>query len=110
MIIDEEEYKRLIDRDKKLTALEYGGVDSWEWYEASLTKYFKEKAREEIKEKVREIVSDEWKNIIVVLAKGLYESPNSNTGYSFIKEYADKAEEIFIDAILKYEEKVTNGN
>lgn len=31
-----QEYQNLVDRDKKLTALEAGGVDNWEWYEESL--------------------------------------------------------------------------
>jgi hypothetical protein len=35
------EYQELLKRDKKLTALERGGVDNWEWYEESL-KEFKE--------------------------------------------------------------------
>ena len=35
------EYQELLNRDKKLSALERGGVDNWEWYEESL-KEFKE--------------------------------------------------------------------
>lgn len=34
--ITKEEYDRLIARDKILTALEWGGVEDWEWYEQSL--------------------------------------------------------------------------
>lgn len=34
------EYQRLINRSKKLRALEVGGVDTWEHYEESLTDYF----------------------------------------------------------------------
>lgn len=32
------EYEQLLARDKKLAALEAGGVDNWEWYEESLSK------------------------------------------------------------------------
>lgn len=32
------EYDELVKRDERLTALERGGVDNWEWYEESLNK------------------------------------------------------------------------
>ena len=39
-IISKEEYEDLLDRDRKLSALEAGGVDNWEWYSDSLTQYY----------------------------------------------------------------------
>ena len=36
------DYEELSDRNEKLTALENGGVDNWEWYSESLKDYFKE--------------------------------------------------------------------
>ena len=38
--ITKAEYYRLVDRDFKLTCLENGGVDNWEWYSESLKDYF----------------------------------------------------------------------
>ena len=38
--ITKEEYKSLLDRDEKLSALENGGVDNWEWYGEALKDYF----------------------------------------------------------------------
>lgn len=39
-IISKEEYEELLNRDRKLTALENGGVDNWEWYEESLAQFY----------------------------------------------------------------------
>lgn len=39
--------EELKDRDKKLSALEQGGVDNWEWYEESLQDYYFEEEEEE---------------------------------------------------------------
>ena len=39
--ITQSEYEYLVDRDNKLTALENGGVDNWEWYGDSLEEYWK---------------------------------------------------------------------
>lgn len=44
--ISREEYDRLCDRDAKLSALEAGGVDNWEWYSESLREYWAEKENE----------------------------------------------------------------
>ena len=38
-IIDEEELRELLYSYYKLTALEYGGVDNWEWYSGSQEDY-----------------------------------------------------------------------
>lgn len=35
-IIDEEELLELLEHSAVLRALEFGGVDNWDWYEASL--------------------------------------------------------------------------
>ena len=40
--ISKEEYEELLDRDRKLSALEAGGVDNWEWYGESLSQYYDE--------------------------------------------------------------------
>ena len=38
--ITKAEYDRLTDRDFKLTCLENGGVDNWDWYDSALEPYF----------------------------------------------------------------------
>lgn len=40
--IEYSEYEQLLKRDEKLTALENGGVDNWEWYFESLKNYFED--------------------------------------------------------------------
>lgn len=39
-IISKKEYDELLDRNRKLCALEAGGVDNWEWYGESLSQYY----------------------------------------------------------------------
>ena len=39
----QEKHAELLDRDAKLSALEAGGVDNWEWYGESLKDYWAEK-------------------------------------------------------------------
>lgn len=38
--ISKKEYEELLDRNRKLSALEAGGVDNWEWYGESLAQYY----------------------------------------------------------------------
>lgn len=38
--ISKKEYEELLNRDRKLSALEAGGVDNWEWYGDSLVQYY----------------------------------------------------------------------
>ena len=40
--------------EKKLQALEAGGVDNWEWYSESLKDFFVEEEREELLDKILE--------------------------------------------------------
>jgi len=46
MEISEKEYKELKTDQRKLRALEAGGVDDWEWYADSLEDFFKEEEKE----------------------------------------------------------------
>lgn len=41
--ISKKEYEELLDRNRKLSALEAGGVDNWEWYIESLIQYYGDK-------------------------------------------------------------------
>lgn len=49
MTISLKRYRELLDSEKKLNALEAGGVDNWEWYSESLQEhgYFDEEESEE---------------------------------------------------------------
>lgn len=38
--ISKKEYEELLDRNRKLSVLEAGGVDNWEWYSESLSQYY----------------------------------------------------------------------
>lgn len=38
--ITEERYKELLEAEKILNALYAGGVDNWEWYDASLEEHY----------------------------------------------------------------------
>lgn len=38
--ISKKEYEELLDRNRKRSALETGGVDNWEWYGESLSQYY----------------------------------------------------------------------
>lgn len=40
VLLTEEQHEYLCERDEKLSALEMGGVDNWEWYGESLANYF----------------------------------------------------------------------
>lgn len=45
--ISEDDLRRLIGSDLKLSALESGGVDNWSWYGESLNDFLKEYASDE---------------------------------------------------------------
>ena len=42
-VITEEEYQDLQDSELKLSCLEMGGVDNWNWYGEAMSKYWEEK-------------------------------------------------------------------
>lgn len=86
MQITEEEYNRLCDRDNKLTALENGGVDNWEWYSDSLESYFKEKELEEKMKKYEELISNLYIDITESLIDGIYEPSERGAGYAISSE------------------------
>lgn len=56
--ISRKELERLQDRDYKLSCLEIGGVDNWEWYGESLSGYFKRKELDDLYEGFIEDLND----------------------------------------------------
>ena len=45
--ISKDEHDQLLQRSRKLRALENGGVDNWEWYDEALTEYYDDEERRE---------------------------------------------------------------
>ena len=90
MEITKEQQRRLA----KLSALEAGGVDNWEFYDDALTE-FKDTVEKE--EKLEQLMED----IEVVLAQGAYEPSERGAGYSFTKESLEEAFEILKKGIEK---------
>lgn len=45
--ISKETYDMLVDSNRKLTALECGGVDNWEWYSESLSTFYKDRLEDD---------------------------------------------------------------
>lgn len=63
--------------NRKLKALEQGGVDNWEWYGESLKHFFKEEAQEEI-------LDDAVNDILEFLCSeaDIYEPAGRGAGYT----------------------------
>lgn len=63
--------------NRKLKALEQGGVDDWEWYDESLKTFFKE-------ERQQEILEDAVNNILEFLCgeASIYEPAGRGAGYT----------------------------
>lgn len=47
VVLTPAQYKELDKRDRKLRALEAGGVDNWEWYSDSLEDHYEDDEEEE---------------------------------------------------------------
>ena len=98
--ITKAEYERLLDRDEKLTALEEGGVDNWEWYEESLKDYYQRQEEDERREEIENEISEKFEQMISDLEKGIYEPSESGAGACFDEEAVKKAKEAVIDMIM----------
>lgn len=97
MEISRDRLKQLLDAERKLNALEAGGVDNWEFYGEALSSFFKEEEREELIEEYFESIMEE-------LSLGAYEPSERGAGYTFHKENEEKALDILkklIDALNK---------
>lgn len=78
--------------NRKLKALEQGGVDNWEWYSESLKHFFREEAQEEI-------LNYAVDNILEFLCgeASIYEPAGRGAGYTI---ELDKSNEDFKQPIL----------
>lgn len=100
ILITKAEYERLLDRDEKLTALEEGGVDNWEWYEESLKDYYQRQEEDERREEIEDKISEKFDEMISDLEKSIYEPSTHGTGFCFEEEAVKKAKETVIDMIM----------
>lgn len=71
--------------NRKLKALEQGGVDNWEWYSESLKHFFKEEGREEVLE-------DAVDSILEFLCgeASIYEPAGRGAGYTIELDKSNK--------------------
>ena len=90
--IDAKRLAELEKAERKLSALEAGGVDNWEWYSESMSQFFKEEEQEEV---IQEMIE----NIMqVVNEDGDFDEPaGRGAGYSV---NLDQASEMFLKDIL----------
>jgi len=90
--IDAKRLAELEKAERKLSALEAGGVDNWEWYSEAMSQFFKEEEQEEV---IQEMIE----NIMqIVNEDGDFSEPaGRGAGYSV---NLDQAAEMFLKDIL----------
>ena len=76
--------------ERKLQALEAGGVDSWEWYGEAIEPFIKEMEREE---KVASVLED----LEIALLNGAYEPSERGAGFAAKDESRAEALQILTD-------------
>ncbi len=74
--MDEKRMEELLRAEKKLNALQDGGVDNWEWYEESLKEYH---AEEELAEMKCSLVAD----LETAFGECAFEPSESGAGIAF---------------------------
>jgi len=79
----------------KLEALEAGGVDNWEFYDESLTKYYEENEKEETAETVIQ-------EILAIVCFGVEEPAGRGCGYSFNKKVEEEAIKYLLSQVEKF--------
>lgn len=92
--------KRLVElerAEKKLHALENGGVDNWEWYSEAMKPYNEEN-------EIDELVDTCLEEIEVALFTGAYEPSERGAGFACRDESREDAKNILLDFIKKLEE------
>ena len=70
-----ERIEELLRSERKLRALERGGVDDWEWYGESLKDF---QAEEERKDAINEMVGE----LAAILLEGAHEPSERGAGYA----------------------------
>ena len=98
ILIDNKRLKELEDAERRLCALEAGGVDNWEFYGDSLEEYEKEKEREEEIENVLQEIQE-------VLFSNAYEPSERGAGYCAREEDQITALDILVSFVRKIVKK-----
>lgn len=96
--IELEEYNKLKDIELKMSYLESGGVDNWEFYSDSLQKYW------EIKE-LEDTIKDTLSEITCSLFEGVYEPSERGAGYST----TDDCMEMAYSILMKFVTEIKQG-
>ena len=83
-LVSEETFKSMLEDALKCRALESGGVDTWEWYGASIWDFLKECALENEVEDVKnysfkDIVKSDLKYFKKIFVEGEYESESTDS-------------------------------
>ena len=97
--LPEKRYQELLDVENKMSYLEAGGVDNWEWYGESLSEYWEEKEKEEEIQQEKERLFLIFEEIETVLSLGAFEPSEKGAGYAFSDESEADAFRIFTNAI-----------
>ena len=74
--ITPQEHDALLKSQRKLQALEAGGVDNWEWYGESLTEFNKEEDR-------AEALEDLLTELCECLCESMYQPSEMGAGFAF---------------------------
>lgn len=88
--ISEKRLRELEIAEKKLNALEAGGVDNWEWYGEAIEPFIKELEREE---KILNLLED----LEVEFLTGAYEPSERGAGFAVRDESRKAAHKLLLD-------------
>ncbi len=86
--INKERLEDLLRTERKLEALEAGGVDNWEWYSESLKEFNKQ---EEEEERFLDLLSD----IEQIFSESAYEPSERGAGVAFKDDVQHQLAELF---------------
>ncbi|MBU2061727.1 MAG: hypothetical protein KKH44_07770 [Bacteroidetes bacterium] len=90
--IESTRLQELEDAEAKLSALECGGVDNWEWYDQAMEQYNK-------KLKKRENIQELYEYIESAIAEGIEEPAGHGAGFGVRPEASLNALKILQDGI-----------
>ena len=97
--ISKKELDELRDAQARLSALEAGGVDNWEWYDEALKDYHKQKEQEE---NINALIDD----ICCIACENVEEPAGRGCGYGIRQNGYDKIERLIKEFLKK---EPTNG-
>jgi hypothetical protein len=94
MEITKERLAYLEDIEKKMDALEAGGVDNWSGYSVSLEQYHSEK---ELEEELTDLVAD----VVQQISEGMHEPAGRGAGWGTTADAEDNAIRLIREFIKK---------